>query len=176
MGLPFVEPSISHGSEPVHYEFWTSTDPDDPPRRGDETPGSARVHYATSPPPASRRSAGHAPKRAPAVSSARIPQPTVDHGGHGLDDKLPLAAHHFRGVDLNAIQAEQPRRRGSTVLTHLGPPSCRHQASASYARSQVPFRRLLRHPQQHTASRSMTKSRQYAAISSYTERSTSSRH
>jgi hypothetical protein len=44
------------------------------------------------------------------------------------------------------------------VLTHLGPPSCRRQASASYARSQVLFWRLLRHPQQGTAPRFMTKS------------------
>jgi hypothetical protein len=48
------------------------------------------------------------------------------------------------------------------VLTHLGPPPCRRQTSASYARSQVLFWRLLCHPQQHTAPRFMAKSRQRA--------------
>jgi hypothetical protein len=84
---------------------------------------------------------------------------TADHGGRGLNLELPLAAYDPRGEDLEAIQAEQPGRRGTTVLTHLGPPSCRRHASASYARSQVLFWRLLRHPQQGTTPRFMTKSR-----------------
>jgi len=83
---------------------------------------------------------------------------TADHGGGGLDLELPLAADHLRGEDLKAVQAEQPGSRGTTVLPHLGPPSCRRHASASYARSQVLFRRLLRHPQQGTTPRFMTKS------------------
>jgi hypothetical protein len=53
------------------------------------------------------------------------------------DLELPLAAHHLRGEDLKAVQASQPRGRGTTLLTHLGPPSHRRQTSASYARPQV---------------------------------------
>jgi len=44
------------------------------------------------------------------------------------------------------------------VLTHLGPPSCRRQTSASYARSQVLFWRLLHRRQQDTDPRFMAKS------------------
>ena len=46
---------------------------------------------------------------------------------------------HLRGEDHQAVQAQQPGGRGTTVLTHLGPPPCRHHASAGYARSQVLF-------------------------------------
>jgi hypothetical protein len=53
------------------------------------------------------------------------------------DLELPLAAHHLRGEDLKAVQASQPRGRGTTLLTHLGPPSHRRRTSASYARPQV---------------------------------------
>jgi hypothetical protein len=45
------------------------------------------------------------------------------HGGGGLDDELPLAAHHLRGENLEAAQAQQPGGRRTTVLTHLGPPA-----------------------------------------------------
>jgi hypothetical protein len=62
-----------------------------------------------------------------------------DHGRRGRDGQLPLAAHDLRGEDLKAVQAKQPEGRSTTVLTHLGLLSCRRQASASYARSQVPF-------------------------------------
>jgi hypothetical protein len=42
------------------------------------------------------------------------------------------------------------------VLTHLGPPSCRRQTSARYARPQVPFGSLRR--RQRHSPRFMTKS------------------
>jgi hypothetical protein len=100
------------------------------------------------------------PDRAAAMELGSYPTAlTADHGGRGLDLELPLAGYDLRGEDRKAVQAEQPGRRGTTVLTHLGPPSCRRHASASYARSQVLFRRLLGHPQQGTAPRFMTKSR-----------------
>src|SRR4029453_12136285 len=88
---------------------------------------------------------------------------TADHGGGGLDLELPLAGDDLRGEDLKAVQAEQPGGRDTTVMTHLGPPSCRRHASASYARPQVLFWRLLGHPQQGTTPRFMTKSRQSSA-------------
>jgi hypothetical protein len=40
---------------------------------------------------------------------ARTPQPaTADHGGRGLDDKLPLAADYLGGEDLEAVKTKQP--------------------------------------------------------------------
>jgi hypothetical protein len=100
------------------------------------------------------------PDRAAAVELGPHPAAlTADHGSRGLDLELPLAADHLRGDDLKAVQAQQPGGCGTTVLTHLGPPCCRRHASASYARSQVLFWRLLRHPQQGTTPRFMTKSR-----------------
>jgi hypothetical protein len=99
------------------------------------------------------------PDRAAAMELSPHPTTlTADHGGRGLDLELPLAGYDLRGEDLKAVQAEQPGRRRTTVLTHLGPPSCRRHASASYARSQVLFWRLLRHPQQGITPRFMTKS------------------
>jgi hypothetical protein len=100
----------------------------------------------------------------PAAAMELSPHPTTltaDHGCSGLDLELPLAGYDLRGQDFKAVQAEQPGGRGTTVLTHLGPPSCRRHASASasYARSQVLLRRLLRHPQLGTTPRFMTKSR-----------------
>jgi hypothetical protein len=74
--------------------------------------------------------------------------PTANHRGRGLDGELPLATHEHGRDELEAIQAEQHRPGRTTVLTHLGPPSCRRQTSASYARPQVPFGGLRRH-QQH---------------------------
>jgi hypothetical protein len=46
----------------------------------------------------------------------------TDQGDRGLDSELPLAACNFGGGDLEAVQAKQPGGRGTTVLTHLGPP------------------------------------------------------
>jgi hypothetical protein len=83
---------------------------------------------------------------------------TADHGGRGLELELPLPARNLRGEDLEAVQPSQPSSRRTTVLTHLGLPSCRRHASASSARPQVPFWRLLRPPQQHTVPRFKTKS------------------
>jgi hypothetical protein len=39
--------------------------------------------------------------------------------------------HHLRGENLEAVQAEQPGARRTTVLTHLGPPLAGRQTSAS---------------------------------------------
>jgi hypothetical protein len=64
---------------------------------------------------------------------------TADHRGRGLDLELPLAADHLRGENLDGVQAEQPGDRGTTVLTHLGPPLAGRQTSASYARPQGPL-------------------------------------
>src|SRR5215216_7964743 len=80
------------------------------------------------------------PDQAPAVELGPHPTAlTADHGGHRLDAVLPLAVGHLHGDDLEAVQTEQPGNRRTTVLTHLGPPSCRRHASASCARSQVLF-------------------------------------
>ena len=78
------------------------------------------------------------PDRAAAVELGPHPTAlTADHGRRVLDDQLPLAAYHLGSKDLEAVQAEQPGSRRSTVLTH-GPP-CRRQTSASFARPQVLF-------------------------------------
>ena len=53
------------------------------------------------------------------------------------EDQLPFAGRQLGRDDLQADQVQQQRPRRTTVLTHLGPPSCRRQTSASYARSQV---------------------------------------
>jgi hypothetical protein len=50
------------------------------------------------------------------------------------------------------VQVQQQRPRRTTVLTHLGPPSCRRQTSASYARSQV-LSGLLPHRRKQTPPR-----------------------
>ena len=63
----------------------------------------------------------------------------ADHRGRGLDGELPLATHEHGRDELEAVQAEQHRPGRTTVLTHLGPPSCRRQTSARYARPQVAF-------------------------------------
>jgi hypothetical protein len=98
------------------------------------------------------------PDRAAAVELGPHPAAdAADQGGGGLDLELPFTGRDLRGVDLPAVQAQQPGGRGTMVLTHLGPP-CRRHASASYARSQVLFWRLLRHPQQGTTPRFVTKS------------------
>ena len=89
--------------------------------------------------PAADRQVAH-PDRASAVRGGRhATTPTADHRGRGLDGKLPFATHELGRDELEAVQAQQRRPRRTTVLTHLGPPSCRHHASASYARSQVLF-------------------------------------
>jgi hypothetical protein len=62
---------------------------------------------------------------------------TADHPGRGLDGKLPLATHPLGRDNLQAVQVQQQRPRRTTLLTHLGPPSCRRQTSARYARPQV---------------------------------------
>jgi hypothetical protein len=44
------------------------------------------------------------PDRAQAMEFGLRPAADApDHGGRGLDDKLPLAAHDFRGEDLQAL-------------------------------------------------------------------------
>jgi hypothetical protein len=48
-----------------------------------------------------------------------------DHRGRGLDGKLPFATHELGRDDLQAVQVQQQRPRRTTLLTHLGPPSCR---------------------------------------------------
>jgi hypothetical protein len=62
---------------------------------------------------------------------------TADHRGRGLDGELPFATHKLRRDHLKAVQVQQQRPRRTTLLTHLGPPSCRRQTSARYARPQV---------------------------------------
>jgi hypothetical protein len=107
--------------------------------------------------PAADRQVPH-PHQAAAVGSGPHPTaPTADHGGRGLDDKLPLTTHHLRGEDLEAVQVQQQRPRRTTLLTHLGPPSCRHQTSARYARPQA-LSGLLRHRRKYVRPRFMTKS------------------
>ena len=96
-----------------------------------------RHHSTTGRPPAGRSRTRTV--RRP-CSSARSPQPTQPITvGRGLDGELPLATHQLGRDDLEAVQAEQPGGGRTTVLTHLGPPSCRRQTSARYARPQVPF-------------------------------------
>src|SRR5512132_730619 len=74
--------------------------------------------------PAADRQVTH-PDRAPAVRSGRhATTPTADHRGHGLDDQLPFAIYQLGRDELEAVQAEQPGGGGTTVVTHLGPPSC----------------------------------------------------
>jgi hypothetical protein len=41
---------------------------------------------------------------------------------HRLDNELPFADRDLRSQDFEAIQAQHPRGRRTTVLTHLGPP------------------------------------------------------
>ena len=111
-----------------------------------QAPDSARSACARPAPPAGHRSAG----RAPGPCGGRGPRPhpaapAADHGGRGLDLELPLITHDLRGEDFKAVQAKQHRPGPTTVLTHLGPPLAGRHTSASYARSQVLFWRLLRH-------------------------------
>jgi hypothetical protein len=102
---------------------------------------------------------GHALDRTPAVEFGPHPAANApDHGGRGLDGELPVAAHDF------AARTSKPSGSSSleTELLQCCPTwnlSCRRQTSASYARSQVLVRRLLRHHHQHTAPRFTTKSR-----------------
>src|SRR6266540_6579131 len=106
-----------------------------------------------------RRQVAH-PDRAAAVQLGPLAAAhAADHRGRGLDGELPLATHQLGRDDLEAVQAEQPGGGRTTVVTHLGPPSCRRQTSASYARSQVLFRRLLHRRHQNTDPRFMAKSR-----------------
>jgi hypothetical protein len=89
--------------------------------------------------PAADRQVPH-PDRAPAVRGSRpAAAPTADRPDRRLDGELPFVSHELSRDELEAVQVEQPGSRGTTVLTHLGPPSCRRQTSASYARSQVLF-------------------------------------
>jgi hypothetical protein len=107
--------------------------------------------------PATDRQVPH-PNRSPAVGFGPDPTAlTADHGGRGLHLEPPLTAYHPRGEDLEAVQAQQPGGRGTTVLTHLGPPLAGRHTSASYARSQVPLGSLRRR-QQDTTPRFLTKS------------------
>jgi hypothetical protein len=94
--------------------------------------------------PAADRQVAH-PDRAPAVRGGpHATACTADHRGRGLDGELPFAAHELGRDELEAVQVEQPGAGRTRVLTHLGPPSCRRQTSASYARPQVAFGSLRR--------------------------------
>ena len=74
--------------------------------------------------PATDRQVTH-PDRPSAVRGGRHPAAhAADHHDRGLDDQLPLATHELARDELEAVQAEQPGARRTTVLTHLGPPSC----------------------------------------------------
>jgi len=75
-----------------------------------------------------------------------------------LDDELPFAGRDLRSEDLEAVQAQQPGGRRTTVLTHLGPPVL--QTSDIRKLCKVPGAVLaaLHRRQQHTAPRFMTKS------------------
>jgi hypothetical protein len=98
------------------------------------------------------------PDRAAAVQLGPLAAAhAADHRGRGLDGELPLATHQLGRDDLEAVQAKQPGGGRTTVLTHLGPPSCRRQTSARYARPQVPFGSLR--AVSGTSPRFMTKSR-----------------
>jgi hypothetical protein len=85
------------------------------------------------------------PDRAAAVRGSRhAAAHTADHRGRSLDGELPFVSHELSRDELEAVQVEQPGARRTTLLTHLGPPSCRRQTSASYARPQVPLGSLRR--------------------------------
>ena len=74
--------------------------------------------------PAADRQVAH-PHFAAAVWGGRYAAArTADHRGRGLDGELPLVIYQLRQDDLEAVQAEQRRHGRTTVLTHLGPPSC----------------------------------------------------
>jgi hypothetical protein len=91
--------------------------------------------------PATDRQVTH-PNRAAAVRGGRHATAcTADHRGRGLDDQLPLTTQQLGRDELEAVQVQQPGGGRITVLTHLGPPPCRRQTSARYARPQVPFGR-----------------------------------
>jgi hypothetical protein len=47
-----------------------------------------------------------------------------DHRGRALDGDLPLATDPAGQDDLEAVQVQQQRPGRTTLLTHLGPPSC----------------------------------------------------
>ena len=97
----------------------------------------------------------------PAAAVELGPHPTAltaDRGSGGLDLELPFAAYHLRGKDLKAVQAEQPGGRGTTVLTHLGPPVLQTLDIRKLCEASGAVLAALRHRHQGTTPRFMTKS------------------
>jgi hypothetical protein len=112
----------------------------------------AQHHWA-----AADRQVAH-PHHASAVRSGlHTAARTADHRRRRLDGKLPLATDQLGRDDLQAVQVQQPRPRRTTLLTHLGPPPCRRQTSARYARPQV-LSGFLPHRRKCAPPRFMTKS------------------